>query len=89
MNRTSILSGLLAGLLLAVAGCDSNSYGGSSTMPPPPPPPPPPQATDFAGFVKDQFAATADDTDPVDVDDEDFAFSDQDDAAAFDDLLNP
>lgn len=76
---------VLVSLLLAMTACDSSNYGGS-----PPVPPPPPQAMDFTGFVKDQFAATADDSDPVEVDDVDFAFDDQDDPAAFDDLLgNP
>jgi hypothetical protein len=73
---------VLASLLLAMTACDSSNYGGS--------PPVPPQATDFTGFVKDQFAATADDSDPVEVDEVDFTFDDQDDPAAFDDLLgNP
>ena len=54
-------------------------------MPPPPPPPAPPAQTAFSQFVQDQFAATADDTDPEPVDDVDFAFDE--DPAAFDSLL--
>lgn len=38
-------------------------------------------------IVRDQFAATSDTTDPVAVDDEDIAFSDNDNPGAFDDLL--
>lgn len=69
---------------MAVAGC------GSDSLPPPiepMPPPPPPAAVDFTGFVIEQFAATADDTDPVAVDDMDFEFNDQDNPDAFAELL--
>lgn len=71
---------------MAVASC------GSSDRPPaiepmPPSPPPPPAAVDFTGFVIEQFAATADDTDPVAVDDMDFEFNDQDNPDAFAELL--
>ncbi len=71
---------------IAVAGCG----GGSSSPPPeepPPPPPPPPAAIDFTTFVTDQFAATADDTDPEPVDDTDFEFNDEDNPDAFSGLL--
>ena len=71
---------------LTLGGC-SSSGDDPVVVTPPPPPPPPPAPTDFTTFVKDQFANTSDMTDPVDVDNEDFAFSDNDDAAAFDDLL--
>lgn len=80
---------LTPALLLAagLAGC-----GGSDsvpvTEPPPPPPPPPPVA--FTDFVKTQFERTADDTNPQEVDDTDFAFNDSDNPDAYDDLLgNP
>lgn len=71
---------------MAVAGC------GSDSLPPPiepmtPSPPPPPAAVDFTGFVIEQFAETADDTDPVLVDDTDFEFNDQDNPDAFAELL--
>lgn len=84
MRQSKVIFGAI--LLFALAGCDSNGNGGMVVVPPPPPPPPP-AATEFTGFVKAQFAATSDTTDPVEVDDEDFAFSDNDDPAAYDDLL--
>lgn len=68
-----------------LTGCGSDSPDPVIVIPPPPPPPPPPMATSFNQFVVDQFAATAEDTDPVAVDDEDFAFDE--DPAAFDSLL--
>lgn len=84
MSRTTkttrkVLTITACGVLLSACG------GGSDlpTLPPPPPPPPPPVA--FNQFVVDQFNATADDTDPVPVDDDDFAFDD--DPAAFDSVL--
>lgn len=82
MNRTRLLTGALV-LAFALVGCGSD--GSSQVAVPPPPPPPPPAPTSFNQFVVDQFAATADDTDPVAVDDEDFAFDE--DPAAFDSLL--
>lgn len=75
---------LIAGALMTsmfVAACGSGSNNVPIVMPPPPPPAP----TSFNRFVVDQFAVTADDTDPVAVDDEDFAFDE--DPAAFDSLL--
>ena len=76
-------------LSLGLYGCSDsgNARVGQppGMMSPPPPPPPPP--VNFTTFVKDQFAATADDTDPQSVDDADFAFTDDDNPAAFDDLL--
>jgi len=77
-HKNKMIAGTLLALVLA-AGCSS---GGSDTpvvMPPPPAP------TSFNQFVDDQFAATADDTDPVSVDDVDFAFDE--DPAAFETLL--
>lgn len=70
---------------MAVAGCG----GSSSSSPPvaPPPPPPPPAGVDFTGFVLEQFAATADDSEPAAVDDIDFEFNDQDNPDAFAELL--
>lgn len=73
-------------VVLMLGGCGSSGDDAVVVGPPPPPPPPPPP-TDFTMFVKDQFANTSDMTDSVDVDAEDFAFSDDDDPTAFDDLL--
>jgi hypothetical protein len=77
-------AGLAAAAILVTGGCGGSDYGGSA---PPPPPPPPPMATDYTQFVKAQFAATADTTDPEAVDGTDFALNDQDNPGAFDDLL--
>ncbi len=66
---------------LALAGCGSSSSDPVVVIPPPPPP------TDFTTFVKDQFAATSDLTDPVEVADEDFVFQDEENPSAFDNLL--
>lgn len=76
---------ILASLgVIGLAGCDNDDddpqLGG-----PPSPPAPPAAGVEFSQFVKDQFAATADDTDPVPVDDTDFEFSD--DPTAYDDLF--
>ena len=69
---------LLLFAALAVAGCS----GGTD------PAAPAPQGADFAGFVQDQFAATADDTDPVDINGIDFVGLDDDNPNAFDNLLD-
>lgn len=79
-----VLSTILA---LALGACSSSGDDPVVVVPPPPPPPPPPTSTDFTTFVKDQFANTSDMTDPEDVDNEDFTFSDDDDPSAYDDLL--
>ncbi len=71
-------------LALVLAGCGSS---GSDPVVVTPPPPPPPSPTDFTTFVIDQFATTSDTTDPVEVDDEDFAFADDENPSAFDSLL--
>ncbi len=74
---------LFAGFaVIALAACDNDD---DNPMSGPPPNPPPPAATDFSEFVREQFAATADDTDPVGVDETEFDFSE--DPMAYDDLL--
>lgn len=80
---------MAAGFALAVvlAGCGSSGSDPVAVEPPAPAPPPPPPPIDFTTFVKDRFAETSDTTDPVNVDDEDFAFADNDNPDAFDDLL--
>lgn len=74
------LTGAAVSLVLAACGSD-NSRPVVDLDPPPPPP------VSFTTFVKDRFAATADNTDPVLVDTIDFAFDSDDDPTAFDDLL--
>ena len=72
----------LRSLLLAavvIAGCSSGST--------PPPPNAGPVEVDFQQFVQDQFAATADDTDPVDLNGFRFLDVASDDPNAFDNLL--
>lgn len=81
--KRTLVSAIVA---LVLGGCGSSGDDPVAVVPPPPPPPPP-APTDFTMFVKDQFANTSDMTDPVDVDNEDFEFSDNDDPTAFDDLL--
>jgi hypothetical protein len=74
----------VAGIVFAcigIAGCDN----GDGRMSGPDPGPPPPTAVEFTTFVKDQLAATADNTDPVEVDETVFEISN--DPAAYDDLL--
>lgn len=89
LNSSSRLVPLLSVALLALAGaaaCDSD--GSMRPAPPAPPPPaPPPAPTSFSEFVRDQFAGTADDTDPVEVDERPLAFDNLDNPDAFDDLL--
>jgi hypothetical protein len=51
------------------------------------PEPPAPAQTEFTMLVRDVFANTADDTDPFSVLELDLVFSDQENPAAFDDLL--
>jgi ABC-type glycerol-3-phosphate transport system substrate-binding protein len=78
---------LTAAAALALAGC-----GGGSNSPPDdddnePPPPPPVTTTDFPDFLRDILAQTSDTTDPVDVNDEDFRFPNNDDPDLFDDVV--
>lgn len=85
MKNRALIAGLLLAAGFALVGC-----GSSSDAPPPvdpPPPPPPPTVVDFSQFVRDQFAATADDTDPVSIDETEFSFADMDNPDALDDLL--
>lgn len=68
--------GLAAAALLALAGCPQID-----------PPAPVPTQTDFAAFVKDLLAKTADNAGPVEIDAIDFAFPADTDFAAFDPLF--
>jgi len=88
MKTITALRAALPALILLIAGaCSENNFRPEPVSPLPPPPPPPP--TVFSEFVIDQFDATADDTDPVPVDDTDFAFDEGDNPDAFDPLLQP
>jgi hypothetical protein len=91
--KTNFTTGLAFafGVALLTAGCGgggSGGYGGGSsdggmgTAPPPPAP----VATAFNGFVKEQLAQTSDTSDPMEMNDRQWEF-DYDDEAAFDDVL--
>jgi len=77
----------LASLLIAaaLAGCGGGSSNSSNT--PPPPPPPPPAATSLTTFVHTELAQTSDVTQADDINEVMFAFPDDDNPAAFDDVL--
>lgn len=78
---------------IAMGGCSDSSDNSPITnqppvAPPAPGPAPEPVVVDFTRFVIDQFAATADDTEPESVDDTDFEFNDQENPDAFSGLLS-
>lgn len=84
-NAKLTIATLLASGALGLAACGGGSVSSPRVELPTPPPPPPPIS--YTTFVKDQFAATADNTDPAEINDIDFAFDNADDPGAFDDLL--
>lgn len=45
------------------------------------------EVSSFSTFVKDLFGATSDTTEPVQINDREFTFDDQDNETAFDDLI--
>ncbi len=74
----------------ALAGCGGSNSNSSNTPPPPPPPPPPPATTSLTDFVHSQLAATSDTTQPVDINGITFTFPDDNNPAAFNDVVgNP
>lgn len=80
------ISTLLAIGAVGLAACGSDR---NFTPPPVPDPGPPPVQTEsFTMFVKDQFADTADNTDPVEINDVEFDFDNSDNPSAYDDLLD-
>jgi hypothetical protein len=92
VNRKWVL--LLAALALAACGGGGGSggdNGGSagggtgSTPPPQQPPPAGPTGTSFAPFIKTQLAQTSDTSEPVDWNDMQFEFDENENA--FDDVL--
>jgi hypothetical protein len=85
--KSRIAHALLVGATLAAAGCGG---GGGSGEPPPPanPPPsssPPPAAVPFASFVLEQIAATDDTVDPIELNDLDWEFDENE--TAYDNVL--
>ena len=78
---------VLVALLVAGCGGGGGGYGGGggSGNNPPPTPPPAPTGTAFAAFIKDQFAQTSDTSEPIDVNDRQFEFDENE--TAFDDVL--
>ena len=76
--------------LLAAAGCGGGGgYGGGNdgggNPPPPANNPPPPTGTAFTSFVKTQLVQTSDTSEPVDVNDQQFDFDENE--TSFDDVL--
>ena len=86
MRTLSLGIAMAAALLLAGCGGSSNSPGDDDDDNEPPPPPPV-TTVDFPDFLRDILAMTSDTTDPVDVNDEDFLFPDNDDPTLFDDVI--
>lgn len=86
-NRSTWLALALIAASAGLGACGNNNASIPPLQIPPPPPPPPPVV--FSEFVKQQIAATADDTDPEPVDGTDFAFDDEENPGAFDDVLAP
>ena len=81
VNRWISLCACLA--TLGVAGCGGGSGGYSGGADPGPQPQPPPSgAAAFVPFIKEQFAATADTTDAVEVNDREFSFDEDEEAYA-------
>jgi len=69
----------------ALAGCGGGSSNSTVTVPPPPPPPP--ATTSFTTFVHTELAQTSETTEPEDINEVTFTFPDDDNPAAFDDVL--
>ncbi|WP_372798423.1 hypothetical protein [Litorivivens sp.] len=72
-----------------VYGGNNNNASSNAQMPEPPPPSPPPapQQQDFTVLVLELFAATTDKSEPLQINDLNLVFADQDNPAAFDGLL--
>lgn len=84
-TKSLLMAVVLVASAAGMTACDKEDTPQTVVRPFVPPPPPPPIV--FSEFVKTQFASTADNTDPQQVDDVDFAFDGQDDPSAYDDLL--
>ncbi|MEO7324207.1 MAG: hypothetical protein ABIW82_05205 [Dokdonella sp.] len=87
MKKRQIFLTLGASLLIAaLSGCgggSSNSNTGGGTTQPPQPP----QPTSFTSFVHTQVAQTSDTSQPADVNAVTFSFPDNNNAAAFNDVV--
>ena len=72
---------------LALSGCNGSSYNDAGT---PGQPPPPVVPTNFTTFTQGQFAtsATTETAAPAEVDNLTFSFTDDDNPAAFDVIIN-
>jgi len=96
MNYSKQLIPLVV-VAIGLAGCGGS--GGSSGMtsgspaptgsapPEPTVTPPVPQTADFTQVVKEQVAATSETSEPIEINDTKFVFHDDDNPAAFDDVL--
>jgi hypothetical protein len=85
MNRKILLMSGVASLAAVLGGCGSSSNsplsngGGTTTQPP--------QATSFTAFVHTQVAQTSDTSQPADVNGVTFSFPDDNNPAAFNDVV--
>lgn len=93
-KRSSALA--IATTVLAVVGCGggggSTGDGGTAVTPPPPiasPPMPSPSGTDFTVFTRDLLlpAKTNDSDEPVELESIEFVFTDDENEAAYDDIV--
>jgi hypothetical protein len=90
--KTSFTTGLAFafGIAVLTAGCSGggggDSYGGGSSDGGAGTAPPAIVATAFNNFVKEQLTQTSDTSDPMEMNDRQWEFND-DDEAAFDDVL--
>jgi hypothetical protein len=80
VNRWISLCACLATLAVAGCGGGSGGYADDNGNPGPQPQPPPSGAAAFVPFVKEQFAATSDQTDAVELNDREFSFDEDEDA---------
>jgi hypothetical protein len=69
----------LSALILLLTGCFDGSSNGGDTRPDP--------AVDFTTFVTSEIQNTDDTREPVDINDQEFSFNDQNNEQAFDDLF--
>ena len=86
LKRWITLGACLATLAIAGCGGGSGSYGSEGDPGAQPQPQPPPGgAAGFVPFIKEQFAATSDQSDAVEINDREFSFDE--DESAYSDML--